>query len=43
MTSQSTLDLPGTYIFDGPTSRRRHRMIMLRRRIAAFVGAGSAA
>lgn len=26
MTSQSRLDLPGTYVFDGPTSRRGHNM-----------------
>jgi protocatechuate 4,5-dioxygenase, alpha chain len=26
MTSQSTLDLPGTYVFDGPTSRRGYSM-----------------
>jgi protocatechuate 4,5-dioxygenase, alpha chain len=26
MTSQSRPDLPGTYVFDGPTSRRGHNM-----------------
>ncbi|MCM3849479.1 protocatechuate 3,4-dioxygenase [Pseudonocardia sp. DR1-2] len=26
MTSQSRPDLPGTYVFDGPTSRRGHAM-----------------
>ncbi|MPY47866.1 protocatechuate 3,4-dioxygenase [Streptomyces acidicola] len=26
MTSQSRPDLPGTYVFDGPTSRRGHHM-----------------
>ncbi|WP_069817171.1 protocatechuate 3,4-dioxygenase [Streptomyces sp. TP-A0874] len=26
MTSQNRLDPPGTYVFDGPTSRRGHRM-----------------
>ena len=26
MTSQSGPDLPGTYVFDGPTSRRGHAM-----------------
>lgn len=26
MTSQSRPDLPGTYVFDGPTSRRGHSM-----------------
>ncbi|MCR3721958.1 MULTISPECIES: protocatechuate 3,4-dioxygenase [Prauserella salsuginis group] len=26
MTSQSRVELPGTYVFDGPTSRRGHSM-----------------